>query len=211
MLEFNQVRPRRHDRLSPGLRRRHLELRDRRRTPRRPRRRTLPGSVTTPSAGCSSICGGARASMCSGVGIDADAPTGIYFVTHGAHGHEFSYLRRGSAAARMRAGRSAARGDSRVQSPARVGHQPGDQRQRVRHRVRGDRRGTRGRRQHLLRFQPSAQAVAAGARAGGDRGDHSAVRLVLAEPRRGRAAFPASTNRRRSSIGATRAAHRWSR
>jgi 2-dehydro-3-deoxygluconokinase len=38
----------------------------------------------------------------SGVGIDTDAPTGIYFVTHGAHGHEFSYLRAGSAAARMR-------------------------------------------------------------------------------------------------------------
>jgi len=38
----------------------------------------------------------------SGVGIDADAPTGIYFVTHGEHGHVFSYLRAGSAAARMR-------------------------------------------------------------------------------------------------------------
>jgi 2-dehydro-3-deoxygluconokinase len=37
-----------------------------------------------------------------GVAIDADAPTGIYFVTHGAKGHEFSYLRTGSAAARMR-------------------------------------------------------------------------------------------------------------
>ena len=40
----------------------------------------------------------------SGVGIDTDAPTGIYFVTHGARGHEFSYLRAGSAAARMRPG-----------------------------------------------------------------------------------------------------------
>jgi len=38
----------------------------------------------------------------SGVGIDADAPTGIYFVTHGTRGHEFSYLRAGSAASRMR-------------------------------------------------------------------------------------------------------------
>ncbi|MDB5895007.1 MAG: 2-dehydro-3-deoxygluconokinase [Rhodoferax sp.] len=28
-------------------------------------------------------------------------PTGIYFVTHGANGHEFSYLRAGSAASRM--------------------------------------------------------------------------------------------------------------
>ena len=37
-----------------------------------------------------------------GVAIDADAATGIYFVTHGAQGHEFSYLRAGSAASRMR-------------------------------------------------------------------------------------------------------------
>lgn len=39
-----------------------------------------------------------------GVGIDPNAPTGIYFVTHGARGHEFSYLRAGSAASRMRPG-----------------------------------------------------------------------------------------------------------
>jgi 2-dehydro-3-deoxygluconokinase len=39
-----------------------------------------------------------------GIGIDADASTGVYFVTHGAHGHEFSYLRAGSAASRMRPG-----------------------------------------------------------------------------------------------------------
>ena len=32
---------------------------------------------------------------------DAHAATGIYFVTHGALGHEFSYLRAGSAASRM--------------------------------------------------------------------------------------------------------------
>src|SRR5262249_52961845 len=37
-----------------------------------------------------------------GVGIDADAPTGIYFVSHSPGGHEFSYLRAGSAASRMR-------------------------------------------------------------------------------------------------------------
>ena len=36
-----------------------------------------------------------------GVAIDEAAPTGVYFVTHGAQGHEFSYLRAGSAAARM--------------------------------------------------------------------------------------------------------------
>jgi 2-dehydro-3-deoxygluconokinase len=33
--------------------------------------------------------------------IDTVAPTGLYFVTHGAAGHEFSYLRTGSAAAVM--------------------------------------------------------------------------------------------------------------
>jgi 2-dehydro-3-deoxygluconokinase len=37
----------------------------------------------------------------SGVAIDAAAPTGVYFVTHGPAGHEFSYLRAGSAASRM--------------------------------------------------------------------------------------------------------------
>jgi len=37
-----------------------------------------------------------------GVRTDSDAPTGIYFVTHGDGGHEFSYLRAGSAASRMR-------------------------------------------------------------------------------------------------------------
>lgn len=37
----------------------------------------------------------------SGVAIDGHAHTGVYFVTHGASGHEFSYLRAGSAASRM--------------------------------------------------------------------------------------------------------------
>jgi 2-dehydro-3-deoxygluconokinase len=37
----------------------------------------------------------------SAVQRDATAPTGIYFVTHGKAGHEFSYLRAGSAASRM--------------------------------------------------------------------------------------------------------------
>ena len=39
-----------------------------------------------------------------GVARDADAPTGVYFVTHGANGHEFSYLRAGSAASRLSPG-----------------------------------------------------------------------------------------------------------
>jgi len=36
-----------------------------------------------------------------GVATDPTAPTGVYFVTHGPSGHEFSYLRTGSAASRM--------------------------------------------------------------------------------------------------------------
>jgi 2-dehydro-3-deoxygluconokinase len=35
------------------------------------------------------------------VAIDAEAHTGVYFVTHDAQGHHFSYLRAGSAASRM--------------------------------------------------------------------------------------------------------------
>lgn len=38
----------------------------------------------------------------SHVATDADAYTGIYFVTHGPQGHEFSFMRSGSAASRMR-------------------------------------------------------------------------------------------------------------
>lgn len=37
----------------------------------------------------------------SRVKIDAQAPTGLYFVTHGEQGHEFAYRRAGSAASRM--------------------------------------------------------------------------------------------------------------
>jgi len=37
----------------------------------------------------------------SGVTIDAAAATGVYFVTHGATGHAFSYLRAGSAATKL--------------------------------------------------------------------------------------------------------------
>lgn len=39
----------------------------------------------------------------SGVAIDADAHTAAYFITHGPQGHVFSYLRKDSAASRMRA------------------------------------------------------------------------------------------------------------
>jgi 2-dehydro-3-deoxygluconokinase len=38
----------------------------------------------------------------SGVAIDPEAHTAVYFITHGPAGHVFSYLRAGSAASRMR-------------------------------------------------------------------------------------------------------------
>jgi 2-dehydro-3-deoxygluconokinase len=38
----------------------------------------------------------------SAVIVDREAPTGAYFVTHGPRGHDFSYLRSGSAASRIR-------------------------------------------------------------------------------------------------------------
>jgi len=39
----------------------------------------------------------------AGIELDTEHPTGIYFVSHGASGHEFSYVRAGSAASRMTA------------------------------------------------------------------------------------------------------------
>jgi 2-dehydro-3-deoxygluconokinase len=39
----------------------------------------------------------------SGVAVDRDAHTAVYFITHGPSGHVFSYLRKGSAASRLRA------------------------------------------------------------------------------------------------------------
>ncbi len=39
---------------------------------------------------------------CSAVTLDAEAPTGIYFISYGPDGHEFTYRRTGSAASRMR-------------------------------------------------------------------------------------------------------------
>ena len=37
----------------------------------------------------------------SAIDVDGEAPTAVYFVTHGPQGHAFSYLRAGSAASRM--------------------------------------------------------------------------------------------------------------
>ena len=38
---------------------------------------------------------------CTAVKTDGEAHTGIYFISHGKDGHEFSYMRAGSAASRM--------------------------------------------------------------------------------------------------------------
>lgn len=40
----------------------------------------------------------------SGVAVDPEAPTAVYFVTHGPEGHAFSYRRTGSAASRLAPG-----------------------------------------------------------------------------------------------------------
>ena len=44
---------------------------------------------------------GAEGVDCSRVIVNGAAHTGLYFVTHGPDGHEFSYLRAGSAASRL--------------------------------------------------------------------------------------------------------------
>src|SRR5215208_2817060 len=56
-------------------------------------------------------CGRSLRELWASEGVDAravetdeHAPTGIYFVTHGPQGHEFSYRRAGSAASRMTPG-----------------------------------------------------------------------------------------------------------
>ena len=65
-------------------------------------------------------------------------PTGVYFVTHGAQGHEFSYLRAGSAASRMTPATLPLELIRGAAIPARFGHQPGHLRERLR-RVRSPR------------------------------------------------------------------------
>ena len=59
----------------------------------------------------------------SAVSVDDAAPTGLYFVHHGPHGHEFSYRRAGSAASRMDA--RWAEGAAEVIRAARILHVSG--------------------------------------------------------------------------------------
>ena len=53
-------------------------------------------------------CGTGRASTAPPCSSRQDAPTGIYFITYGPDGHEFSYSRAGSAASLRATGRNAA-------------------------------------------------------------------------------------------------------
>ena len=82
-----------------------------------------------------------------------EAPTGIYFVTHGPKGHVFTYRRKGSAASLMTPAGSEARGDHGREVPPRLRHQPGDQRLRRRNRLRRHRHGEGGWRCRFLRHQ----------------------------------------------------------
>lgn len=54
----------------------------------------------------------------TGVGVDAGAPTGLYFVRHGAAGHSFSYRRAGSAASLMQPGQLAGGAAALIESAA---------------------------------------------------------------------------------------------
>ena len=98
----------------------------------------------------------------SGVGIDREAHTAVYFIQYGPQGHEFSYLRAGSAASRMQ--------------PA---HLPlalirGAKFFGLRYRLRRHRRGEGGGRKVRLRFQPSTALVAGAPRQSSDHRHHSA-------------------------------------
>ncbi len=126
MIEFNQTGAEGGRTLSPGLRRRHLELRDLGGAPGRARRLPLGASATTPTARCCASSGAAKASTQSGVRTDGDAFTAVYFVTHDAAGHHFSFFRRGSAASRLDAGAAAARRDRSGARASSLGHLAGD-------------------------------------------------------------------------------------
>ena len=143
-----------------------------------------------------------------GVVRDPDAPTGIYFVTHGANGHEFSYLRAGSAASRHAARQPAARRHPRCERAARLRHQPGDLGVRVRRVLRRDRCRARRGRKDFLRHEPAPEALAAAASAGRHPRESRARRLGAAEPRRCEAPLRPRRPRRDRSTPVTTPARR---
>ena len=109
LVEFNQARGGRSVGVPAGLRRRHVEHGDRRRAPRRARGLRRRDSATIAFGRMFVDLWTREGVDTSGVAFDAEAPTGVYFVTHGPQGHEFSYLRAGSAASRMRPATTARR------------------------------------------------------------------------------------------------------
>ena len=82
--------------------------------------------------------------------VNGGAHTGLYFVAHGEKGHEFSYMRAGSAASRISQTDLAGRPHSRDQNSAHFRHQPGDLVFRRRRGVRGDRHRPRRQAARLL-------------------------------------------------------------
>ena len=104
-----------------------------RRTWRSPRRgsarapATSRASATTRSAACSSRCGSARASTPAAWRSTPTRRTGVYFVTHGPAGHEFTLsARRLGGEPRWRPSTLPLDVIRAAQRAARVGHQPGD-------------------------------------------------------------------------------------
>ena len=85
--------------------------------------------------------------------VNGGAHTGLYFVTHGPHGHEFSYMRAGSAASRISETDLPVDRIRDDEDPARFRHQPGDL-------VFGRRRGVRRHRiahdaERLVSYDPN--------------------------------------------------------
>jgi sugar/nucleoside kinase (ribokinase family) len=141
-----------------------------------------------------------------GVAIDADAATGVYFVTHGAQGHEFSYLRAGSAASRMRPETL----PLDVVRSARLLHVSG-----ISQAISAsacdtvfaaiDEASAAGALRDL-RSQLATQALATGARTRDDFGNDGSLRLVRAQPRRCIGAFGGGRCRRGGRLSSCRRA-----
>ena len=111
----------------------------------------------------------------STVSVHPAAPTGIYFVTHGPKGHDFSYYRAGSAASLVRPEEIAAEAVAGARVCA-FRDQLGHQHQRLRYRVPRDPAGEGCRHAGQLRPQSAHPALAPGPGAGGDRRHHAAGR-----------------------------------
>ena len=103
MIEFNQTSPGQ-PQCPAGLRRRHQQCGDRR-CARGSAHRPPPRAWATTASAVQLLELWRREEVDTrAIEVDPAQPTGIYFVTHGPHGHEFSYRRAGSAASKMTPG-----------------------------------------------------------------------------------------------------------